>query len=75
MLQPDRKTQEEIKMIKLGESLLKGAKEALAYAKKNEKAKAKIQNKEDYFLADARLKEKNQRISLDEALKQLNLED
>jgi RHH-type rel operon transcriptional repressor/antitoxin RelB len=34
-----------------------------------------LEDKEDYLLAVARLEEKNPRISLDEALKQLDLED
>lgn len=34
-----------------------------------------LEDKEDYLLAVARLEEKNPRIPLDEALKQLGLED
>ncbi len=34
-----------------------------------------LEDKEDYLLAVARLEEKNPRISLDEALKQLDVED
>jgi RHH-type rel operon transcriptional repressor/antitoxin RelB len=34
-----------------------------------------LEDKEDYLLAVARLEEKNPRISLEEALKQLDLED
>ena len=34
-----------------------------------------LEDREDYFLAVARLEEKNPRIPLDEALKQLDLED
>lgn len=34
-----------------------------------------LEDREDYYLALARLEEKNPRISLDEALKQLDLED
>jgi RHH-type transcriptional regulator, rel operon repressor / antitoxin RelB len=34
-----------------------------------------LEDKEDYLLAVARLEEKNPRIPLDEALKQLDLED
>lgn len=34
-----------------------------------------LEDQEDYFLALARLEEKNPRISLDEALKELGVED
>ncbi len=69
-------------MSKLGKNLIQGAKEALAFAKK-EKNKANVhkvviskkENREDYLLAVARLEENNPRIPYEKIRKKLGLND